>query len=254
MSKAEDASRDVQANAGTSGDGGGMQARLRKLDELADKIDKARSASRTIRLLVILLLLLVVGGVGLRVYSFYGNIQNNAPKYQSAFAVEMGKFATKAVRHLQDVAQSSVPHFTDALHKDWQKNGDEVLKTVDKHGQLLVENASKNLKVSMSKELADLVKHYDAQLAEAFPELKDPKSRDRVIDSIRHAITIATVNLVEKNMTETIALMGEIHDETVKFLPEKKDQDRMIKTTGQLFRAIEVGVLREETKKKKATK
>jgi len=234
MSNTQDASRGTQPGAEP-----GHESQLKRLNDLVDRIGQTKAGGRIIRLLIFLLLAVVVLGVGVRVYASYRFIQNNAPMYQAAFTEEMGRFLPGAAEDLQSMLRRVAPKFQDALHDDWQRHGESVLKKFEQEGEVFVNSAEKALRARLEKDLNDLIKKYDAQFEEAFPQLKEPKSRDRVLDSLRHAVTISTVNLVEKHMVSTLGLMGQILDETVKFLPDKGSQDKLLDALSRLFDPVE---------------
>ena len=222
------------------------------MEDLAKQIAGAGAAGRFVRLLVVLLLLLVVLGVGARIYGFYANMRQNWSAYETELLSGLETdVLPAAIGDLRRVCVAVKPDFDQAVRKDWRVNQEDIMKKLQKETTAFRQNAPKNLKAAMKGELDDLVKRYEAQLAEAFPQLKDEEAKDRVVDSLGEAVAVATEKMVRKHMGATVDLMHRIHYETVMFLPDEKSRERMLKATSDLFKPIEKYALEAEKKKGK---
>jgi len=215
--------------------GADVVERLKALEQLARQIDLTRAAGRKLRLLVLLLMALVVLGVGARIYGTYNRIHGNAPAFQAAFAEEMGRLAPKAAFSLRNAIVEVAPDFQKAVQNDWQKNGPKIVAELDNHLNAFSTNCAANIKKGLETEAAGIVADANKQFAAAFPQLKDEAVQSKVFESIRNAMTVATIAIVEKGMNDTLDLVISIHEETLQFLPDKASQNRMKNVTGKLL-------------------
>jgi len=238
MSDAEEGSKGTQAAKSGTGGEADVRQKLREMERMMDDLQSARAGGRVIRLVVVVLLLLVVFFVGLRMYGIYRGIAKNRKAYQEEFITAIMPFLYEAREKLIQVGYDLMPVYQEAIRKDWAENGDEIVAALEKEGDKFVRNSADGLTKSLNTEVDALVKGYDKQFEDAFPQLKDEKSKDRVVEALQMAVTEATASLVEDYMTTTVDLMGAILDEAILFLPKGK-QPALERTFGKLQQNLE---------------
>ena len=238
MPNASEEPKAVEPPSPDDGGAGGVNGRIVEMKEVVADIQKARSAGRLVRFLVLLLILLVILGAGLRAYGMYARVANNWQQYETAVIKNM---RTQVLPEARDemiaVSRAVAPVYVKAMRADWNKNRSVILKDLEKQSRLLRKNAARNLEADFQKALEGLVKRYETQMADAFPKLKDERLRDRVMDRLRDALVHSTAELVQKNMMETLALIGEIHQESIRFIPNPDLRRRMMEATEVMFQA-----------------
>jgi len=227
-----------EAAGGAPGGATDLPAVAATVKDLAGRIRRARVGGQRIRILVALLLVVVVISVGLRIYGIYADVGSNLDKYQVAFMQQMAVLMPAVAGDLNRVAISVAPDFRKALEQDLQENRKDILATLEKERDLFLEGVKEKTRAEMEKRLREAVARQEERLAEAFPKLKDVKAREAVVDSLNYALAEATGNLLEPRLEESLALMGEIHEETILFLPDEKARQRMRAATGRLFEIL----------------
>lgn len=227
-----------EAAGGAPGGATDLPAVAATLKDLAGRIRRARIGGKRIRILVALLLVVVVISVGLRIYGIYADVGSNLDKYQVALMQQMVVLMPAVAGDLNRVAISVAPDFRKALEEDLQENRKDILAKLEKERDLFLEGVKEKTRAEMEKRLKEAVARQEERLAEAFPKLKDVKAREAVVDSLNYALAEATGNLLEPRLEESLALMGEIHEETILFLPDEKARQRVRAATGRLFEML----------------
>ena len=227
-----------EAAGGAPGGATDLPAVAATLKDLAGRIRRARVGGKRIGILVALLLVVVVISVGLRIYGIYADVGSNLDKYQVALMQQMVVLMPAVAGDLNRVAISVAPDFRKALEEDLQENRKDILAKLEKERDLFLEGVKEKTRAEMEKRLKEAVARQEERLAEAFPKLKDVKAREAVVDSLNYALAEATGNLLEPRLEESLALMGEIHEETILFLPDEKARQRVRAATGRLFEML----------------
>jgi len=231
------------SSGGGAAGGAVLQARVRRLCEVAERLDRARSGGRFVRALIFILLVVVVLSAGLRIYGMYQEVDRNLHKYQVAVMREMAVLVPKVGESLRQVAMRVAPDFRQAIENDLRAHKDEILKTLEKERDLFFANAAENLKKGLKTSLEQTVKRQEARLGKTFPKLQDAQTRAVVLDNITFALAESSGRFVERHFKTSLGLVAEIHEETILLLPDKESQARMRASTEQLFRRIEKAVM-----------
>ena len=227
-----------EAGGGAPGGASDLPSVAATLKDLAERIRRARIAGKRMRIMVALLLVMVVISVGLRIYGIYADVGSNLDKYQVAFMQQMAVLMPAVAGDLSRVATSVAPDFRKALDKDLQDNRKDILAELEEQRDLFLEGMKGKTPPEVQKRLKEAVARQEERLTAAFPKLQDIKAREAVIDSLNYALAEATGNLLEPRLEESLALMGEIHEETILFLPDEKARQRMRAATGRLFEML----------------
>ncbi len=226
------------AGGGAPGSASDLSSVAATLKDLADRIRRARIAGRRMRIMVGLLLVIVLISAGLRIYGIYRSVNDNLDQYGAAFMQQMAVLMPAVASDLSRVATSVTPDFREALAKDLQENRDDILAQLEREQASFVEGVMEKTSGEVEKQLEKAVARQEEKLVLAFPKLKDTKAREAVIDSLNYALGEATGNLLEPRLDDSLALMGEIHEETILFLPDEKARQRMRAATGRLFEKL----------------
>ena len=242
MSSASDEPKAAETTSPDAEGVGGVTGRIDKMKEAVADLAKARSAGRLVRFLVVLLVLLVILGAGLRAYGMYARVANNWPAYEREIVKGLRtEVLPEAHRELRGVAEALAPVYRKAVQEDWAKNRAKILDELEKQAALFRKNAARNLEKDFHAALQKLVKGYEAKLTKAFPKLEDADVRARVLQSLTDALIHSSAQVAQKSMTDTLALIAEIHHESMLFIRDPNLRRRFNEATRDLFKDMQGG-------------
>lgn len=216
-----------------------VKGKVDAIGRLFDQLTEARTAARRTRLgvvLVILLVFLFYGFIGYRAIVSFKN--ERMPEFTGELSARFATVGTGALDDLVRIAQRVAPVYRDELKKQLQERGPEIKAAAIKQAEELAGSLADSSQAKIQEKLRTMAQRQKARVLEAFPNLKDEKTREIVMTNLETAFQNATMNVLEDRVKKGEERLQKVYDSILKFLPESDregHQERMRKAWEQFL-------------------
>lgn len=198
-----------------------IESRVEAADRLACELIAARSAGKKMRLGFIIAVLVVLFLYGM---AFRGMMRRVGEELQGRAGGEIVQIIF--MKEIQPAAMKTFRKVLPDFRKAFEEKGKEIMpkfaEKIQPELDKLVTNVEHGAKKQITDGLKSMTLKQESQLQEHFPELKDPKKVDAVIDNLNLAMGGAAGEVLVGRIEKAYDAIEAVYKRMIRFLPDDK--------------------------------
>lgn len=208
-----------EVGGGSSNQLAGLKARLDEMSRLLAEMQAARSSGTRVRVGIMVVLLAVVLGFVLHMYNFVR--QYPVAELQAQMQAQFLNANAGAMKELIAMAQGLMPVYREEIRKEFSKAWPDIKAQGEAEAKRLMESIPKTAEAKVRARLEGIAKREENRLMEAFPEIKDDKTREIIMTNLETALQSAVLNVFEKRLASAQEQLLDVQEKTLRFVPEE---------------------------------
>jgi len=198
---------------------GGLKARVDEIAKLTDQLEESRKAAKWTRLGIMFVILFVIVCFVLVNYSMVVNFDK--ARFLAEARAKMFDTQRGTLFDLIQAMNRLVPVYQDEIQKQFAKEWPNIQTQFRTQADLLVKNVTEKTEASLKAKLAGMAERVKSRVFAEFPELKDEKTREIVMQNLQSAIQGATVDVLKDRIQKGEDRMIAAYEKIVQLLPKE---------------------------------
>ena len=156
-----------------------LTEQVQRLEAESRQLLTALKWSTRVRNMLLIAIVAFAAGTGAMFYSLFEEIKNDRlAETQQLFIERQDEFVQPLTKAAYDVAESTGPVVFEAFRNQFAKDSSRYLAVMDQERDAMAQSLKGHLEQRVSELHVQFLQENEALLAEQFPELKDPQSRE----------------------------------------------------------------------------
>ena len=156
-----------------------LTAQVQRLEDESRQLLKALKWSTRVRNMTLVALIAFAAGAGAMFYNLFQEIKNNRlAEVQQLFIERQDEFLGPLTQAAMDLAEETGPEVLASFRNQLSEDSSRYLEVIGQERTAIAHSLKTHLEQHVSQLHVQFLEENEALLAEQFPELKDPQSRE----------------------------------------------------------------------------